>query len=223
MGIFGTNVNPLLFLNQAVFWIAIVGVILIVGIGSFYVRKRNRLIYPCHIYSNIGNKKAGIESTKAGWFRPKWFLRLYDYGGQEQLQTADGRKILTGGSNDFHEINGKRGLLLRRKDDDPKMLVPMTEFETKNYEALAAIAPVDLTDAGVSLIRQAKDETKSKMEEYIMMAIRAVEIIFFFIAIVMIIQFCQRSIAEAHDLILEVAKQGCNSPAVQALIKGGTL
>ncbi|MBU0706631.1 LPXTG cell wall anchor domain-containing protein [Patescibacteria group bacterium] len=223
MGILGSNIDLMQYLNQAVFWIAIIGIVLIIGIGSFYVRKRQRLIYNCHIYTNIGNKKAGIESTKAGWFKPKWFLKLYDYGGQAQLQTADGRKILTGGSNDFHEINGKRGLLLRRKDDDPAMLVPMTEFETKNYEMLGAIAPVDLTDAGVSLIRQAKEETKSKMEEYIMMAIRAVEIIFFFIAIVMIIQFCQRAITEAKDLVLEVARQGCNSPAVQALIKGGTL
>jgi len=222
MGILGTDLNPTAMFSNAIFWIAIIGVIIICSFGFLYVRKKQRLIYPCYIFTNIGNKKCGIETMKAGWFKPKWFLGLYDYGGQTSLQTSDRRKILTGGSQDFHEINGKRGLLLRRKDDDPKMLVPLTEFETKNYELLSAIAPVDLSDASTQILRQAEEETKAGWKEWAQMALMAGAIIFFMISIIMILQFCQRSISEAKDLVLQVAKQGCSSPAVQAIIKGGS-
>lgn len=221
MGIFGSQIDPSMFLGQAVFWLAIIGVLIIVGFGGFYVNKKRRLIYPCYIFTSIGNKKAGVESTKAGWFKPKWFLKLYDYGGQQSLQTADGRKIITGSSEDFHEINGRRGLFVRRKDDDPKILVPIPNFTTTNYEAIAAIAPSDFTDAAIGLIRQAQTETKGKWDQIIQWALMAGAIVFFLISIIVITQFDQRALSDAHTLILEVAKSGCNSPAVQALIKGG--
>jgi hypothetical protein len=157
-------------LTSGFFWFAVLGIIVIVGIGSLYVRKRLRLQYPAYVLADVGSKKAGIESTKAGWFKNKtFFFGLWDYGSETYLYTADGRKVQGGSSGDFHEINGKRGLLLKRKDDDPKILIPIPEVEMdKASKALIlSIAPADYRDASVQLIRQAENETKGKWEQII--------------------------------------------------------
>ena len=127
--------NSLFFwLRSAFFWVGVVIVMTIAFIGSLKLKKVKRLRYPVLEIVNLGGKKIGVEISKAGWFKTQSFLfgLIETKAGEDELRLKDGRKILAGSSEDFHEINGKRGLILKRKDDDPKILVPLTSLEIKN-------------------------------------------------------------------------------------------
>jgi len=107
-------------------WIIVIFFLVFAGLGSLWVRKQKKLCYSCIVVRNTGNGKIDLKTMKAGWFKTNSMLGgLWDYGMEEELRTGGWRcpvdKIQGGSTVDFHEINGKRGLICRRKDDDPKV------------------------------------------------------------------------------------------------------
>ena len=115
-------------------WIIVIFFLVFAGLGSLWVRKQKKLCYSCIVVRNTGNGKIDLKTMKAGWFKTNSMLGgLWDYGMEEELRTGGWRcpvdKIQGGSTVDFHEINGKRGLICRRKDDDPKVLVALTKME----------------------------------------------------------------------------------------------
>ena len=124
------------WLTSFMFWGIALFLLLITTFGSLAVRKRRKLIYPAIELTDLGAGKVGFKSYKAGWFKTKtMFFGMFDYGGEDVLRLKDGRQVQNASSEDFHEINGKRGLLIVRKSDDPAILVPANKAGTSDkYE-----------------------------------------------------------------------------------------
>ena len=208
-GMFDMLLSPLI-------WLLVVGVIVILGVGMLWVMKQKRLQYNCLIFTDLGNKKQGIEKMKAGWFSTRSKLRgLIQLKGEQILMTKDGRRIQGGSSVDFHEIGNRRGLLLKRKDDDPKILVPITTLEITNLELLGTVAPVEIRDAAVQIVNQDIQETKSNWEVIGQWIIMGGLIIFALVSIILITRMVQHGQDEAGRLIMEAAK-GCGSAIVKS-------
>jgi len=122
------------FLKSFLFWGALLVIVLIVVFGSLVIRRRRKLIFPCIELTDLGNGKVGFKSHKAGWFKTKTLLfGLIDYGGEDILRLKDKRVVQNASSEDFHDINGKRGLLIQRKSDDPAILVPINKAGTSTH------------------------------------------------------------------------------------------
>ena len=122
------------WLTSFMFWGVALFLVLIVVVGSLVIRKRRKLIYPAIELTDLGAGKIGFKSYKAGWFKTRTMLfGMFDYGGEDVLRLKDGRQVQDASSEDFHDINGKRGLLVIRKSDDPAILIPINKAGTTNY------------------------------------------------------------------------------------------
>lgn len=192
-------------------WIAVIFLMGLAGLGGLWIRKQKKLQYTCVVLRNTGNGKIDMKTMKAGWFKTNSMLGgLWDYGMEEELRTGGWRKpvdkIQGGSTIDFHEINGKRGLICRRKDDDPKILVPLTRMEVENDVLLASIASVDLRDAAVNIIKRAEKETRNRTAEIVQWIIMGGVIILALVVIIMSYQFVQRAQADAWARLIEAGK-----------------
>lgn len=216
--------------SSFIFWGAVLIVLLIGVFGFLILRQRKKLIYPIIILTDLGAGKIGakIRTKKgAGWFKKKsMFFGLFDFGGEDILRTWDKREIQNASSEDFHDINGKRGLICVRKSDDPAILLPVNKVGTSNkyeignegelipiknmkitnIELLNQIAPADYRDASSKIIDNASKETMGKWEKIMpFIAIGGLAIIVL-ICIIFIVQMVKTSQDQAKDLILEAGK-----------------
>jgi|TARA_R100000750_G_scaffold62664_1_gene57250 hypothetical protein len=118
-------------LTSFAFWGIGLVIIIAVIFGSLIIRKKRKLIYNTIELTDLGSGKIGFNEYKAGWFKTRTiFFGLFDYGGEDILRLKDGRVIQSASSEDFHDIRGKRGLLIVRKPDDPAILVPINKAGT---------------------------------------------------------------------------------------------
>jgi len=196
-----TMLSPLL-------WIVIIFIMLVFGIGGLWVRKQRKLEYDCYVIRKTGDGKVDMKTMKAGWFKSNKILGgLLDWSGEQHLETGGFRKpidkIQAGSTIDFHEINGKKGLICRRKDDDPKILVPLTRIEILNDKILAEIASSDLRDASVNIVKQAEKETRNRTQEIVQWVIMGGVIMLALIVIIMSYQFVSKAQAESWDYVLQ--------------------
>jgi len=197
------------------FWFVLIIVMLIIGVGFLYIKKKRKLIYPTLIFHDLGNGKMGIQLTRAGWFKAKsYFFGLWEVGREEYLKVKDGRKVRSASSIDFHEINGRRGLVVKRKSDDNLILVPIDRMKVKNRELLMRIAGADFRDASIDIIKQTEREIKSNWEQIVQWIVFGGLVVFALIAIILITQMVQHGQAEAKDLILKAGE--CGVSAVQS-------
>jgi len=121
------------WLTSFMFWGIALFLVLLVTVGSLFIRKKRKLIYPAIELTDLGAGKIGFKSHRAGWFKTKtMFFGMFDYGGEDVLRLKDGRQVQDASSEDFHDIDGKRGLLVIRKSDDPAILVPVNKAGTTN-------------------------------------------------------------------------------------------
>jgi len=199
------------FILSPLIWILVIFFLVFVGTGALWVRKQKKLCYPCIVLRNTGNGKVDLKIMKAGWFKTNSMLGgLWDYGLEEELRTGGWRKpvdkIQGGSTVDFHEVNGKRGLICRRKDDDPKVLVPLTSMEIKNDILLASIASVDLRDAAVNIIRKAEKETRNRTAEIVQWVLMGGVIILALVVIIMSYQFVSRAQDDAWARLIEAGR-----------------
>jgi len=169
-------------------------------LGCFFVfvfvlmiRQKLRFKYPCLEIVGLGQGKVSIEITKAGWFKKnRNFFGLIETGGEQELICKDNkRKIFCASSVDYHEINGKRGLICKRKDDDPEVLVPLDSVEVSNLKLLTRIAPADYRDAAVDILEEKRKETMTWMEKNAPLIITIGTFAFGIIALIIIFNFAK--------------------------------
>ncbi len=196
------------------FWAVML--ILLLG-GSVFIlwyKRRSKLCYLAEEWiplSSSSSRKDGergyiqfeVKYTTAGWFREKkGFFNLWELKGPLQMELKDARKILNASSEDYVMINGKKGIRVMRKGDDPTMLVPLSKVKIDNYELIQHIAPADYQDAASKFIDDKVLETMNSMERWAGPIMLGVTVIIFLIALILVIQFANQRM----DKILELQK-----------------
>lgn len=218
-------------------WFATIVFWLVIGCGFFIfvivclvIKRRRKLIYPVIEITDLGGGKVGMRNTRAGWFKSSTiFFGLIEKGGEDKLRLKDGREIQNASSADFHDINGKRGILIQRKPDDPKVLLPIdkSSFVTKvnlikdektgklikkvmldgeSLTILNKIAPADFRDTSSKIMQQAEQETLSKFNQFIQQFMPFIMMGVFLVALIFIIQYAKYTQAEAWKMTQETIK-----------------
>jgi len=217
-------------------WFATIFFWLMIGAGFFifvivclYIRKRRKLIYKVLEVTDLGGGKAGYRNTKAGWFKSQtMFFGLIEKGGEERLRLKDGREVQNASSSDFHDIDGSRGLVVQRKPDDPKVLLPISKTELikkvnlmdkgtvnsikkitldkESLEILNTIAPAEFRDTSSKIMQKAEEETLSKFNQFIQQFMPFIMMGVFIIALIFIIQYAKHTQAEAWKFTEEAIK-----------------
>jgi len=183
--------------SSLMFWALTIVVIVAVGVLALKIRKGRRFEFPLLEVIGLGQGKVRVQSGKAGWFRTKTvFFGLLDIGGEEELicrgkRGHKDRRILYASSTDYHDINGKRGIIAKRKDDDPAILVPLNTFEVKNLSLLSTIAPADYRDAANKILEDKRKEILTWWDENKSTVLMVSTLIFAIIALIFIIKFAQ--------------------------------
>jgi len=229
--------------STLVFWLIIGCGFFIFVIACLYIKKTRRLIYPVIEITDLGGGKVGIRNTKAGWFKSQtMFFGLIEKGGEQKLRLKDGREIQNASSVDFHDINGKRGVLIQRKGDDPKVLLPITkskfgrtviikkdkagniikkvQLDPDSIDLVNTIAPADYRDTSAKILQQSQDETMGKLEKFMQQALPFVMTGVFIVALIFIIQYAKHTQAEAYKHNLDAIKASCSN--VATVIKSST-
>jgi hypothetical protein len=194
-------------LGSLFFWLIMALIFVLVAFGFLLIRKKKKLSVSIIEITPLGRGKVGLKSgrkLKGGWFKHKTaFFGLWDYGYEEVFKTKDNRQVLSISSEDYHEINGKMGLICMRSPEDPRILVPVNKMEMKNGELLNEIAPADYRSVVVDIIKKAEKETSDRTDKIMQWVFWGGIIIFSFIAIAMIVNMVKSGQTEAKDLILE--------------------
>lgn len=191
------------WLLTPIIWIILFFVFIFVSVGILWIRKKRRLMYPTVEIVDLGNGKMGFNLFKSGWFGKKqYFKNLIHFGG-EVLKTKDGETIEEFSSEDFQEVNGKRGVICYRDPLNPKILVPINHLYTKNKNLVAEIAPASYRDTAISIIKTAEEETRDKWANLVQWMIFGGVIIFALVSIIVITQMVKNGQAEASKLIVD--------------------
>ena len=200
IGLAGISGTIIQWLTSFLFW-GIAGIIILVVVfGSLIYKKNKKLRIPIIVRTDLGNGKAAFDLTKGGWFKTQTtFFGLLDFKGEDIFRTKDKRVIQDASSSDYHEINGKMGLLVQRKSDDNKVLVPIskTVLSEDSQKEICSIAPADYRDASNKINESANRETMGFMDKYLPMISWMVMGIIFLIIIILIVQMVKTSQAEA--------------------------
>lgn len=195
------------WMRSGVFWLIFAIIATIGAVILLNVNKRRKLKYSALEIISYGNGKVGIHSLKVGIFKKKTAIfGLWDYGNESCFKTDDGRQVLEATTDDLHDIFGKKGFLLRRKDDDHRILVPITGVDWKGEQALFEIAPADFRDASVNIIDTATKETNSWADKYLPYIMLAGMVIFFIVGFILAAQFFNRTVDKAGEILTKVSQ-----------------
>lgn len=215
--------NPLI-------WVVILVILLGATWGILKIRKKRKLIYDCIELVDYSEGKFGFNFIKSGYFGKKKHLRgLWDTG-EEQMETKDGEVIYNFSTEDFQEINGKRGIVCFRDPVNQNILVPISKTKVIGTDAkgkkvsanvlLAEIAPAEFRDVAAEIIADVDRETSDWKEKIIQFVMWGLVIIFSLVSIIVITQMVKHGQTEAADLIakagttcLENAKSVCSTIA----------
>jgi len=193
--------------SSGMFWF-IMAILLTIGIVILLVVQKNRkLKYNCIELVSFGNGKVGINYLKAGVFKKKsMFFGLIDTGKESVFKTNDDRIIQEANTDDLHDIAKKKGFIVRRKDDDPKILVPISKVDWKNEKAMFEIAPADFRDASVNIVEGATKETQGWADKYLPYIMLGGMVIFFIVGFILASQFFNRTVDKSGEILVEVSK-----------------
>lgn len=190
-----------------IFWGIVLFALGIGMLGGLWMRKKRKLKYPAMEVVPLGGGQVGLLEWKSGFFRKKKTLfGLLDYGGEEEMQLKDGRKILNASSEDFIEINGRRGPLVMRKGSDPEILVQISkmELDQQGHKIINSIAPGDYRDAASQLIESADRETMKKWEKVIPYVIIGSLVLLVIIVLIVTFQFANNSMDKVDKRLEKV-------------------
>ena len=194
------------WLLSPIIWLVIIFVVIFCTFGILKLRKRRKLVYPCLELVDIGGGKSGFNVFKCGWFgKRKHFKGLWD-SGEEQSETRDGELIHDFSSEDYQEINGKRGVVVFRDPINPNVLVPINKVTCTNAHLLAEIAPANFRDVALDIIKDADKETADYTEKLIQWIIFGTIIIFAMVSIIVITQMVKQGQKEASELIIKAGE-----------------
>ena len=212
------------WLSSIIFWLLFALVFFGIGILFLWRRKRKRFNIPVIEITLLGNGKAGFKNLKAGWFKSQSILfGLIEMGGERRLLVKDGREIYNPSSEDFQTINDNNGMVVQRKGDDPKILVPINRIllDRESQEMLNAIAPADFRDVASRIIRETEKETMSKFNRFMEQAMPILQIVGFVLSLIFVIQYVKHSQTEAwlntqQAIKLAYENKGAVIPSVTA-------
>jgi len=194
-------INPLLWL------IIIVGFVLGVFL-ILYLRKKRKLAFPVIEMVDHGSGKFAINVLKGGYFGKTLYLKGLWWKGEEVFRVSSGEIILDLSTEDYQEINGKRGVVCFRDPINQDILVPITRCQFKNKELLAEIANASYRDAAVDIFKESVKETSEWKEKLIQFGMWAAVIIFSLVAIIVIIQMIKNGQSKAAELMLQAGDKG---------------
>jgi len=207
---FGGDIGGVMkgWLSSGLFWM-VMAILLTVGILVLLkVQKNRRLKWNVLEFVSYGNGKVGINKLRAGIFKKKSYLfGLWDYGHENTVKCADGRLILEASTEDLQDLMGRKGFMVRRKDDDPKILVPISKVKWENEAPLFAIAPADFRDASVNIVDTASKETQTWADKYLPYIMLGGMVVFFIVGFILASQFFNR----AMDKSIEIQKMSCGN------------
>jgi len=206
----GIGAGMMGLLSSTIVWAIVLALVIIVGIGLLKFKQSRKFKYPCLEVISLGQGKCAFFTSKAGWFKKnRSFFGLIETGGEQELVCKDGkRKIHNISSTDYHEFNGKRCILCKRKDDDPDILVPLNKVEIKNLGLLASIAPADYRDAAAQILEEKRRETMSWLEKNSPMLIAMGIFIFGLIALIIVFNFAKGESAAWREAMMQVKSAG---------------
>lgn len=184
-------------------WIAVIFIILAVTIGALMIRKKKKLVYPCLEVVDLGNDKCGYNLLKCGYFGKKAYLKGLIDRGEEVLKTETGETIYDFSTQDFQEVNGKRGVICARDSVNQNVLVPLSKSKIAGKNLLLEIAPAEFRDVALELIRDAKEETKDKIQQIMQWVMIGGVIIFALVAVIVIAQMVKQGQQDAGKLIID--------------------
>lgn len=205
--------------------------ILIIIPGIFYgfllLRKRKKLVYSVVEIVDLGEGKMALNilgDKSAGWFgKTIKFNGLWDYGDPKVMRLKTGEIIEKFDERYFHEINGKRGIVVFR-DPSNRVLIPVNGLEQEykfeesgklhaaeslvvaNRHVLATLAPNDYSSTSVDIVRSAARETADKNQQILHTIIVISIIVLGLLAILFITHFAGQSIDKANTLATEGLK-----------------
>jgi len=194
----------------------IFAVFLTVGTAILLVHlKRTKLKYNCLELVSFGNGKVGMNTMKAGVFKKKTMLfGLIDVGKESVFKTSDNRIIQEANTDDLHDIkvgkSARKGFIVRRKDDDGKILVPISKVSWQNEKAIFEIAPADFRDASINIVEGATKETQGWADKYLPYIMLGGMIIFFIVGFILASQFFNRTVDKAGEILLQAGKNAGN-------------
>lgn len=221
----GLSGGILTLLSSFLFWLVLIFLLLGGAFGALMIRKKRKLRFPVVELIPIGQRKLAFNSkSKCGWFKQKAALMgLLDYGGEDVLKLKDGRVVQNASSDDFTDINGKRGLIVFRSPEDPAVLLPISRMGAYGYkkvskdgkinyrpvnalEFVGEIAPQEIRGFAVDILKQNEKEVTDRFEKIVQWVIFGGIIIFALISIILIVQMVKNGQQEAADLILEAGR-----------------
>lgn len=202
------------WLSSGAFWL--IGAVLIIGIVGYfylYMKRRSKLKYFCLELVPYGNGKAGINKMKAGIFKTKsMFGGMIDYGNENCVKVEDGRRILNAKTSYLHDIMGKKGFLVIRKHDDPKILVAVKKLKLDNLELLMEIAPADFRDVSANIVQDAIKETTGTWEKILPYIAIGLIVVLVIISVIINQQMTNNTINKVGDLLI----RGCQNTQATA-------
>jgi len=152
--------------NTLWLWLAVFFGAIILAVGFLLFLRWGKMKFPVLEEIGIGNDKVSVKRRKAGWVKSnRMFFGLIERGGIESMCLNDGRRVLNFSSTDFQDIDGRPGIICRRHDIDPKMVVPISTVKISNTELIEAIAPADYRDAATEFMKKAEKETMGWLEQ----------------------------------------------------------
>jgi len=199
------------WLGSGIFWT--LGILLIGFLVMFfyiYMSRRSKLKYICLELVPFGNGKVGVNRTKAGLFKRKtWFFGLIDYGAESVYKVADGRIIQNAKTSQLHDIMGKKGFVVTKKHDDPKILVPINKVRIENLEILLEIAPADYREASTTIIQNSIKETQSNWEKIMPYVAIGIIVMLCIVSIIINQQMTNNTVNKVGNMLIE----GCQNTA----------
>lgn len=196
------------WLQSIWFWLLIIVAIGGAGFGGLKIRKSRKLVYPVLLHNKIGNGKEAVTNTWAGEFKNKtWLFGLIDYGSESSFRLKDGRQIFCASLDDLHEINGRMGFECYRKEDDVKIVVPISKVTFANEGLVNSIAPADYRDAASAIVKTAIEETSSSWDKIKGPLIIAGIIVAGLIVILLIVQYSNHQLDKAGEILLKVSEK----------------
>lgn len=198
-------VNPLI-------WLIIIIVVAGGTFGILWFRKRRKFLYPVAEVVDLGRGHGAINcDLKAGYFGKKSYLGGLWWGGEEVVKTTLGDTIEDFSTEDFQEVNGKRGIVCFRDPLRRNVLVPISKFQINGKEFVANIAPSDYTDTAIDIIKDSVAETSDWKDKMIQFVGWALLVVFSLVAIIVIVQMVKQGQEKSAELLLQAGTEGAKA------------
>lgn len=153
--------------NSIFVWTIVIAIAVVIIGGILYINKRRKLKYNVLELVPFGNGKFGFNLGKAGLFSSSSSLGgLWDNKKGDRYKTAKGNLIIGATTEDLHDIFGKKGFIVMRHPEDPQAVIPISKAEIINRDIFLELAPIDIRDAGVELMKENIKETQGWIDKY---------------------------------------------------------